>query len=191
MLEEVKQEFDRRLSEINETIDEQSKAFWEEKSEQGREAIYQLATSSTVLSDEKRKEIADIIIQYPALKLRSNTDEIFDKSKFDSLRLLNIMFYQSTRLNLAKVARTFNSEIERALAETKDAVRESHEIGFTQWLEELLGKIRENITEYNPKLSRHVKLINEDKRRILELRKNLDTLQRCTASVSKMIDWRE
>ena len=191
LLEEVKQEFDRRLSEINETIDEQSKAFWEEKSEQGREAIYQLATSSTVLSDEKRKEIADIIIQYPALKLRSNTDEIFDKSKFDSLRLLNIMFYQSTRLNLAKVARTFNSEIERALAETKDAVRESHEIGFTQWLEELLGKIRENITEYNPKLSRHVKLINEDKRRILELRKNLDTLQRCTASVSKMIDWRE
>ena len=132
LLEEVKQEFDRRLSEINETIDEQSKAF-EEKSEQGREAIYQLATSSTVLSDEKRKEIADIIIQYPALKLRSNTDEIFDKSKFDSLRLLNIMFYQSTRLNLAKVARTFNSEIERALAETKDAVRESHEIGFTQW----------------------------------------------------------
>lgn len=191
LLEEVKQEFDRRLSEINETIDEQSKAFWEERSEQGREAIYQLATSSTVLSDEKRKEVADIIIQYPALKLRSNTDEIFDKSKFDSLRLLNIMFYQSTRLNLAKVARTFNSEIERALAEIKDAVRESHEIGFTQWLEELLGKIRENITEYNPKLSRHVKLINEDKRRILELRKNLDTLQRCTASVSKMIDWRE
>lgn len=191
LLEEVKDEFDTRLADINATIDEQSKSFWEERSELGRDAIYQLATNSTVLSDEKRKEIADIIIQYPALTLRSNADEIFDKSKFDGLRLLNILFYQSTRLNLGKVSRTFNSEIERALFEIKDAVRANHEASFKQWLGELLGKIKENITEYNPKLNRHVKLINEDERKILELTKNLDTLQRCTANVSKMIDWRE
>lgn len=191
LLEEVKSEFDARLADINAAIDGQSRAFWEERSEHGRDAIYQVATSSTVLSDEKRKEIADIIIQYPALTLRANTDEIFDKSKFDSLRLLNILFYQSTRLNLGKVSRTFNSEIERALVEIKDAVRANHEVGFRQWIAELLGKIKENITEYNPKLNRHVKLINEDERKILELTKNLDTLRRCMTNVSKMIDWKE
>ena len=94
-------------------------------------------------------------------------------------------------MNLGKVSRTFNSEIERALVETKDAVRASHEVSFMQWLAELLGRIKENITEYNPKLNRHVKLINEDERKILELTKNLDTLQRCTENVSKMIDWKE
>lgn len=191
LIKEVKRKFDESQSDIDRTIDEQSRAFWEDRSEQGRGAIYQLATNSTDLSDEKREEITDIIIQYPPLTLESNANEIFDKSKFGGLQVLNLLFNRGTRLNLRKVTRTFNSEIERALAKTKDEVRINHEAGFMQWLDELLGKIKENITEYNPVLNRHVKLINEDEKKILELTKNLNTLQHCTTNVSEMIDWKE
>ncbi len=190
LLEEVKDEFDRRMSDINATVDMQSREFWQARSEQGRDAIYRLATNSAVLSEEKRQEIAQIIIRYPALAFESNVDEIFDKSKFDSLTLLNILFYQRTLLDLHKVCKTFNSEVERSLEEIKDAVRANHEASFRLWLHELLGTIKANITEYNPVLNRHVRLISEDEMRILELTRNLDTLQRCTASVSAMIDWR-
>lgn len=190
LLEEVKAEFNERLGQINDVIDRHSRDYWEAESESARMAIKQLATNNTVLSDEKRREIEAIIIQYPPLALKPDTDAIFERQNFDSLRLFNILFFQSTRLNLGKVAKTYNEEIEVALNGIKSEIRVSHEISYRKWLTSLLGKVKENITEYNPTLSRHVKLIIEDERNILELTKKLDTLQRCTENIAKMIDWR-
>lgn len=192
LLSEVRARFDNTQEIIESTIDKLSQEFWESEAEKGRTALYNLATNSSVLSEEKRKEVADIIIRYPSLKLAFNADAIFVKSNLDmSFRLWDVVIIQSNKLNLKKLARVFNSESDRVLEETREAIKNSHELSFKEWLNALLNKIISNIIDYNPILHAQAEIISEEISKINELTARMDTLERCTGHISQLIDWKE
>lgn len=191
LLAEVRALFDSSVKSIEGEVDDSSKAYWSERAESGRTALYELATNSTVLSEEKRQEVADIIIKYPQLSLVPNAESIFVKSELmKDFKIWDLVIVSSNKLNLGKLSRVYNAEIERAYREIRESIRCNHEVSFKDWLTELLGLIVDNITDYNPVLHNHAEIIREDTEKINELTAKLDTLERCTAQVARMIDWR-
>lgn len=177
---------------MEEEVDKASRTYWGDKSEEARGALYDLATNSTVLSEEKRAEIAQIIMKYPKLELSSNADAIFDPSALmKGFKLWSIVIVESNRLSLSKIARTYDEEISRAFGDIRQLVRDKHELSFKNWLEELLTEITDNITDYNPSLHIQAEIIRKDTERINELVAKLNTLERCTEQVKQMIDWKE
>lgn len=191
LLAEVRALFDDSVKSIEGAVDDSSKAYWSERAELGRTVLYELATSSTVLSEEKRQEVAEIIIKYPQLSLVPNAESIFVKSELmKDFKIWNLVIVSSNKLNLGKLSRVYNAEIERAYREIRESTRCNHEVSFKDWLAELLGLIVDNITDYNPILHNHAEIIREDTEKINELTAKLDTLERCTAQVTRMIDWR-
>lgn len=192
LLSEVRAHFEKTQQGMETGIDKLSQEFWEKEAEKDRKALYDLATNSSVLSEDKRKEVADIIIRYPSLELTSNADSIFVKSELEkSFRLWDIVIFQSNKLNLRKLSRVFNSESDRVFAETRETIRSSHELSFKEWTNALLNKIVSNITDYNPVLHAQAEIIGEEITKINELTAKMGTLKRCTDHITQLIDWRE
>ena len=191
LLEGVRDDFDSAVASMAQDVEGASQDYWGRQAEEARDSLRELATTNSVLSDEKREELAQIIIQYPPLTLVSEADDIFVKSELEKgFRLWNLVIAESTRLNLGKLRNVYNSEIRRALKEVMATVRTNHELSFKMWLQDLLTQIIGNITDYNPVLHNHVEIIREDTERINDLTAKLETIERCSEAVSQMIGWR-
>ncbi len=192
LLEGVREDFEGAIASMSKDVDEASQSYWGARAEAARDSLRQLATTNAVLLKEKRDELARIIIQYPPLELASETDDIFVKSELEKgFRLWNLVIVESSRLNLGKLRNVYNSEIKRALKEVMVTVKANHEISFKNWLQDLLGQIVGNITDYNPVLHNHVEIIREDTERINDLTEKLVIIELCSNTVSQMLSWRE
>ena len=191
LLEEVKDQLRRSSDVMEESVDAISKKYWNDTAEAARDALYKLATNSEVLSEEKRNEIADIIIKYPEIAFEPNPYIQFDKSELlKDFRIWNLVIVSSNKLNLGKLARVYNEEVDKTFSNVCESIRDNHEASFKIWLDQLLERIVDNITDYNPVLHNHSEIIREDTEKIAELTNKLHTLERCTEQVARMIDWR-
>lgn len=192
LLERVRARFDKMLGFMESEVDYQSKGYWRVRSDGLRNALFQIATGNTVLSEERRKELGDLIIGHPNIDFSKDTETIFVKARLErGFKLWNFVIVESEKLNLRKIESVFNEEIGRAFVEVCASIRTSHELAFRKWLNSLLETIVLNITEYNPDLRNHVELIRADAARIDELTSKLETIERCVALVEQLISWRE
>lgn len=192
LLEEVRAQFDAASNDIYVRIDTASRTYWEQRAEAGRNALYQLATNSEVLSEEKRKEVGAIIIQYPGLVLTKNATTIFNKAELIwELRIDDLVLFKTDKLALTKLSAMYNREIGKRFEDERSSIRFSHEQGFRNWLSQLLKEILENITDYNPVLHGHVQSINEATDKINDLTNKRNQLKQCSAHVSHVIGWKE
>ena len=192
LIEDVKRDFDRAVDSMAVEIQSASQAYWGRCSDEARSALREIATTNTVLSEERRIELEDLIVHYPQLALVCDADDIFITPAFKrGFRLWNIIIAESAKLNLGRLKNVYNDEIAKALDEVRANVRSSHEQSFKDWLHELLRIIVGNITDYNPYLHGYVIAIKEHDDRIEELETNLDKLEGYEEQVSCMIGWRE
>ncbi len=192
LLSLVRRGFDEDVNEMQNRINNSSQGYWRVAAESGRDVLYQIATNSEALSEEKRAEIGDIIIQYQPLVIEGKAEQLFIKSELEmSFRLFDLVIFKSEKLNLDKLARVYNEEVRRFAAETKHDVQVEHERLYKDWLEELTALIIENITDYSPILHTQAEIIREETAKINELTAKLERLRRCTSNVSQMIDWKE
>lgn len=192
LIEEVKRDFDRAVDSMAAEIQSASQAYWGRCSDEARSALKEIATTNTVLSEERRMELEDIIVHYPPLTLACEADDIFVTPAFKrGFRLWNMIIAESAKLNLGRLKNVYNEEIAKALSEVRGNVRASHEQSFKDWLHELLHIIVENITDYNPYLHGYVVAIKEHDDRIEDLETKLDRLEGYEEQISQMIGWRE
>ena len=192
LLAEVRAHFEKSRNGIEREIDRSSKAYWIRASDKVRNALFVLATGSTVLSEDKRKEIGELIVDHPGIEFPQDATEIFVKAQLGKgLELHNFSIVESERLNLRKLEHVFNTEIDDAFSEISSFIGTSHENAFRDWQAGLLGNIVLNITDYNPDLKNQVELIREDERRIAELTTKLETIEGCVGHVKRLIGWRE
>ena len=191
LLDQVIERFKRAHGAMAQEVNDLSIEYWADALENTRGTLFRLATGSTALSEERRREIGNIIINHPAIDFSRDVSEIFTRDQFEKNRLLRRFgIIGSERLDLRKLEGVYNTEINRAFSEIRESIGESHEDSFDRWQVELLSKIESNINDYNPDLKTQVDLILEDERQISKLTAKLRRIENCVDTVERLIGWR-
>ena len=189
---EVEENYHNAALQIASTIDDISRVFWNGRAEECRDALYRIATADdTPLTEEKRKELGELIVNYAALALSKRNGAVFNKADFTEFKLNNRVIFKSDKLFLDRVEKKYNAEIATCVKETRSAMESAHRLAFNNWLNELMGQIIDNITDYNPVLRGYSEEINRKTAEIDALEAKLETLRDRKDYVARVIDWKE
>ena len=192
LLKYVTNMYEKKLAEVYEELDIKSREYWTEKTEQLRNALAQIVSGSEVLTDERRQELERIIITYDKIVFKEDAaDTIFEKENFEKkIRVGEMTIWQSDHLNIDKLAKTYNSNIEQGAEKRYQSIEASHRDSAFKWIQALLDEIRENIVEYSPELSKQAKQIRIMTERIEELDNRRIKLNEYTQELYEMMDWK-
>ncbi|WP_303836710.1 dynamin family protein [Ruminococcus flavefaciens] len=193
LLSEVKSDFNKNIGTAQLLLNKSSVNYWNNKSNEMKQGLAALVTGSTALSDEKREELAEIIMSFDPVSFEKQIDEIFIKTEFErhAISLFGIKLFDNNKLNLGKLSRTYNSELKEGIENISRRLQNSHELSFKSWTDNLMKVIRENITEYNPGLNKIVRYIAEDEKRINDLTERQLRLTQYTHEIEDMMSWKE
>ena len=97
--------------------------------------------------------------------------------------------FENNRLNLNKLAKAYNKELTSQIAHIYNMLKESHENNFMRWTDDLLKKIRENVTDYNADLHQLTELISEQERTLHELESRRKKLIEYARAVEEKMSW--
>lgn len=187
LIKEIEKDFDLRLKEGKNTIENGSKLFWEEVTKAIRQELLHLIADSDELTEDKRQELSEIIINYKDIEFDTDSDEIFAKQHFEKRFVL---FGETGKLNLMKLRRTYNFSMKEDIDQLYSMIRVDHEAGFKEWIEELLNIIEENIIEYSPALHEQSIKIEKETERIRNLEFRYSMLQNYRNEIKSMMDWK-
>lgn len=186
LLREMEADFDTRFIESKETIESASVKFWEEATETIRHELGDLIAGSKELSEEKKKELSEIIIQYQNITFVKHSEDMFAKEHFAKRFTL---LGETGKLNLLKLRWTYNFSMKEDVNNIYVEIRNSHEGEFRNWLHALLGIIRDNIVDYSPVLHEQSLQIQEKENKILDLQSRYNMLQNYSNTIKSMMDW--
>lgn len=182
----IRDVFTAKIGEAQQLLEVQSRAYWATKTEQLKLLLSQIVTNSSALTDEKRTELSGIILEYQELSFDARAEAIFDKTAF-----LHRFFGDANRLNIDKLARKYNSEMEQQVLEIYQFFESSHASSFDAWMRSLIATIIENIVEFSPQLYEQAEIIREETARIAELESRMIKLNDYTEQIRSMMDWKE
>ena len=192
LLAYIRESFTKSFEVMTSDIELRSKRYWSERAAKIRIALYETATGNTALPEDMRKEIGDVIISFQPLALTTDAETIFVKSELEeTLRLLNVVVFESDRLDLRKVRNTYNTRMGMAFDTALEEVNEGHAQSFLAWLDNLVAAIYTNTESYNPVLEEHVESIKIKDEQIRERERKLGELGGHLDTVSRLISWRE
>ena len=192
LFDEIVADYTTYAMRIAQTVDGESQAYLKSCAEQCRQSLYRIATDDDApLSEEKRREVGEIIINYHDLQLDSVRVPVFNKAEFNEIKLGNQVIFKRDKLFLNKVKDKFNKEIEQCFNDARGEIRSKHIDRFNAWLNELLNQIESNITDYNPVLHDYVEEINQQTTQIDALETKLGILKDRKAYVTRVIDWKD
>lgn len=186
LIETIRDEFTTKIAEAQTLLETQSRAYWATRTEELKILLSQIVTNSTALTDEKRTELSGIILEYKELAFDVKAEAIFDKAAF-----LHRFFGDANRLNIDKLTRKYNSEMEAQVLEIFHSFEASHASSFDAWMSSLLATIIENIVEFSPQLHEQAEIIREETARIAELESRMIRLNDYTEQIRRMMDWKE
>lgn len=191
LLKYVSNEYEKKLKETYQLLDDASKEYWRGKTENLRDKLIEIVAGSEVLTEDRRDELEKIIVNYKKIIFKDNAAEtIFEKQNFEKkIRIGDFEWNLSDHLNIEKLTKTYNSNIEVGAMNRYNSIEESHKKSVFQWIEELLDVIRENIVEYSPELSRQAKQIRVMTEQIEELEARKRKLNQYTDDLHNMMDW--
>lgn len=186
LISTVRDMFTARIGEAQQLLEVQSRAYWAAKTEQLKLLLSQIVTNSSALTDEKRTELSGIILEYQELAFDTRAEAIFDKTAF-----LHRFFGDANRLNIDKLTRKYNSEMEQQVLEIYASFESSHANSFDAWMRSLMATIIENIVEFSPQLHEQAEIIREETARIADLESRMIKLNDYTEQIRRMMDWKE
>lgn len=188
----VGEQYDKRLHEIFEMLDTESRKFWTEKTENLRTALANTVAGSEVLTEARRRELEGIIINYEKLTFEEKpTEEIFNAAKFKFSINLGVIHWQADHLNINSLAATYNDNFKRNATNRYESIKVSHSESAHKWIADLLDVITQNIVEYSPELSRLAEQIRETTAKIEELIERENRLKEYTVKLEAMMDWKQ
>ena len=156
-----------------------------------KQELSKIITGSTALSDDKRTEISEIIMTYQNIYFDQAKHISFELEDFvHGIKIGDIVLYESDKLNIRKVANSYNKLFHLFTAEVKNTLHESHSETFQYWLGHLLSIIEKNIVNYSPELSEIQKDIEEETRKIERLRKRQEKIKEGKTYINHMMNWK-
>ncbi len=193
LLSEVKSDFNKNISNAQVLLNNSSVKYWNNKCNEMKQCLAELVTGSKALSNEKREELTEVIMNYDSISFDKQIDKIFIKTEFERhvISIFGVKLFDNNKLNLGKLSRTYNSELKEGIENISRRLQKSHDLSFRSWTYNLMNVIRENITKYNPKLKEIVIGINDDEKRINDLAKRQLRLTQYTHDIEDMMSWKE
>lgn len=192
LLESVTEEFKCNFDSAQETLDKKSKQYWENKAQEFKNLLIKIVTGTNVLNEDKRQEIAEIIITYGSIVFENHAEEIFLGEDFKKgFKFFDIVLWESDKLDINKLSNKFNYEMLTNVTEMRKTIQTSHKDSFRKWKENLVSTIIANIVEYSPMLHSQAQIIKEETEKIHELESRQRQLSYYTESIRKMMDWKE
>lgn len=188
LVREIERDFDTRFNKAKQTIEEASKAYWEEATEIIRNEFSTLIAGAKELTEEKRKELSEIIIKYHNIIFVSHADEKFAKEHFEKKFTL---LGETGKLNLFKLRWTYNISMQEDVNKVYAEICSDHENEFRKWLYNLLNILQKNIVDYSPELHELSVKIQEKRERILDLEFRYNQLQNYSNEIQTMMKWKE
>lgn len=192
LLKYVKEKYENRLDEIYALLNDKSKEYWTANTEALRDLLATIVTGSEVLTDERRTNLKQMIIEYKRLSFNENTtEEIFNRGRFvRQIRFGKQTIWTSDHLNIEKLAKTYNSNIKLNAENCYNVISESHRESAHDWMKNLFDEIYENIVEYSPELSKQARQIQNMTKQIEALKGRQARLKEYTEQLCSMMDWK-
>lgn len=187
LVKEIERDFDDRFNKAKQTIEETSKSYWEEATEAIRSEFSSLIAGAKELTEEKRKELSEIIIKYHNIIFVSHSDEKFAKEHFEKKFTL---LGETGKLNLWKLRWTYNTSMQEDVNEVYAKICSDHENEFRKWLYNLFNILQKNIVDYSPELHELSIKIQEEREHISDLEFRYDQLQNYSNSIKNMMEWK-
>lgn len=187
---DVKEQYIKSNDDIHAELLTKSTEYWKAKMERVKSTLVELVTGSSALSDAKKEELEAIIVQYEAMKFQVTNTEKLERDKFE-LKLFSVFAIDPLNINRMKLARTYNSEINKAKEGNYRNIFTSHIDSYESWIESLKELLLDNIVEINPTLSAQAEIIKEETQRIQELESRQRKLDNYVSQIHKMMQWRE
>lgn len=135
LFDEVKQKFAQQIREFHVALDESSKQYWLNVSEEFRTKMITAVTKSEGITEEKKAELEEIIANYDALEFDDNADMVFVFANLKRylLKVGDFTIGETEGLNLNKLEVTYNTSMRNKLTEARARLRTSHEGSFNNW----------------------------------------------------------
>lgn len=186
----VIREYKNNLLSAKDSLDQETKRYWQEKAQELKDRLITIITGSENLSVAKRKEIAEIIMNYKPLEFEDDADSVFIKKKFLRGNMMGLRAREAERLNIRKLTSNYNARIKKSISEIATMMNSSCNESFNLWVDSLLAVLEENITEYNPELKDLKESIREETETINELTKDQKTIKDSFETITSMMDWK-
>ena len=186
---DVKEQYVKSNDEIHSVLLSKSTEYWKTKTDRVRNALVELVTGSSALSDTKKRELEAIIVEYEAMKFQENNAEKLEKDKFET-KLFSVFAMDPLNINRMKLARTYNAEISKSKEGNYRNIFTSHIDSYEAWIDNLKELLLNNIVEINPTLSAQAEIIKEETQRIQELESRQRKLDQYVSQIHKMMQWR-
>ncbi len=168
-----------------------AKSNWDNVAEDYRRQLVALITGSDALTEEQRKELSEIILNYDPVVYEEDEEDMFEKERFTGFNLLWFKISFSDRLDTKKLLNSFNEKMEEEIDYFADLISESYFKTFKHWQDRLVDVVEQNITEYNPQLQELSKEIIEDEKRIEELKGYRTEINSSHETIKEMVSWQE
>ncbi|MGN0576236.1 MAG: dynamin family protein [Ruminococcus sp.] len=178
---EVKKKFDSDMKQHQTDLESASEKYWSNASEDFRAKMIDAVTNSEGISEEKKKELEEIIASYEALEFDKIADKVFN---FDDFKR-----FFSNSLNLSKLTTRYNTLMHDYLIEMLGNLRTSHEGSFTKWEQSLLQELKKNIIKLNPELRKLQEQIDAQAQQISNLKNRKERLLGYQLEIEHLMGW--
>ena len=165
--------------------------YWRKKELDFKRALILQITNTDALSDSQREEIADMIQNYDVNNFKEQADSVFVRKRFLKGNLLGIRINDDEKLDIKRLARSYNDRIKRIVNDMSQSMNEDCFSQFKIWEEKLLAKINANLTELNPELKSLAEIIRIETENITELEKNQTMIQASLDTIKDLMSWKE
>lgn len=189
LLKIVIDKYKENIIAAQETLSNSIKEHWQQNTLSLRNTLIGIITGSDALSSTQREELSNIIMSYQPLSFNDDADDVFIKARFLRGNLLGIHLIDDEKLNIKKLANSYNDRISKAASEMAAEMNKSCYSSFRAWKESLSAVIEENITEYNPQLRDMSDMIKEETEKIAELEDNQSTIQNSLNAIEEKMAW--
>lgn len=186
LFDEVKQRFDSEMKQHQADLESASEKYWSNASEDFRAKMIDAVTNSEGISEEKKKELEEIIASYEALEFDKTADMVF---KFDEFKRHIFIVVETNSLNLGKLKTKYNTLMHDYLIEMLNILRTSHEGSFTKWEQSLFQELKKNIIKLNPELRKLQEQIDAQAQQISNLKNRKERLLGYQLEIEHLMGW--
>lgn len=164
--------------------------YWREKELDFKRKLILQITNSDALSNSQREEIADMIQNYDVSNFKEQADSVFVRKRFLKGKLLGIRISDDEKLDIKRLARSYNDRIKRIVNDMSQSMNEDCFNQFKIWEKRLLAKINANLTELNPELKSLAEIIQTETENITELENNRVMIQSSLDTIKELMSWK-
>lgn len=192
LLETNKAKYSNAVSFIKNELEEESKKYWDSKSQDLRVSLRTVINGATALTENKREELSKIITTYKDIQFNDHADILFDKDRFAYKFILGeLKIINTTKLSRRKLLRTYNKGIKETIDYLYSIISENHNTSFDEWAQNLLDEVLNNIVELSPELMAQANIISEDTKNIADLALKQNSLNGYAVQIKEMMEWKE